>query len=45
VNWWNWPDDRIGKALPRILSPDIEAFLAYAEREGAILSTTASAQS
>ena len=31
VNWWNWNDAQIEKALPMLLSNDIERFLHFAE--------------
>jgi virginiamycin A acetyltransferase len=30
VQWWHWPNERIGKALPLMMSGDVSAFLAYA---------------
>lgn len=32
IRWWDWDDTRIEKALPMILSNDIEAFLNAAEQ-------------
>lgn len=32
VAWWNWPDALIDEAMPLLLSSDIEAFLAFAEK-------------
>ena len=29
--WWNWQDERIKKAVPKMLQTDIEAFLQAAE--------------
>lgn len=34
VAWWDWPEEEIGAALPLMLSDDVEAFLAAAERRG-----------
>jgi serine acetyltransferase len=31
VAWWNWTSEEIEKALPILLSDDIEVFLRYAE--------------
>ena len=31
VKWWNWEDDRIQKALPLLLNPDLRSFLQAAE--------------
>ena len=31
IRWWDWDDDRIEKAVPLLLSTDIEAFLRAAE--------------
>lgn len=31
VRWWDWQDDRLEKALPLLLSSDIEAFLEAVE--------------
>jgi chloramphenicol O-acetyltransferase type B len=33
IRWWEWEDDRIEKALPMLLNPDISAFLDAAEAE------------
>ena len=27
ISWWNWPYDKVIKALPYLLSPDIEEFI------------------
>jgi acetyltransferase-like isoleucine patch superfamily enzyme len=32
VKWWDWSDDEVRKARHLLLSEDVEAFLAYAER-------------
>jgi virginiamycin A acetyltransferase len=32
ISWWNWPDSKIKKLLPLILSENIEAFIEAAER-------------
>ena len=29
--WWEWPDERISECMDRLMSADIEAFLAVAE--------------
>ena len=31
VKWWNWQDDRIQKALPLLLNPDMRSFLKAVE--------------
>ncbi len=31
IKWWNWPRERIVRALPSLLAPDIEGFLAQVE--------------
>ena len=31
LRWWDWPDEKIDRFLPLILSPDIVAFLNAAE--------------
>lgn len=31
VAWWNWPDAKIARLMPKLLAADIEAFLAEAE--------------
>jgi len=31
LRWWDWPDDKVDRFIPLMLSPDIEAFLAAAE--------------
>lgn len=33
VKWWRWNEDEIVKALPLMLSDNIEAFLDYAEKK------------
>ncbi|MBE1443612.1 CatB-related O-acetyltransferase [Paenibacillus sp. OAS669] len=33
VQWWNWPLDRIERAIPFLLSTDIQLFLAYCEAQ------------
>ena len=32
IRWWDWPDDRIAKAMPHLLSDRIEDFLEAAEK-------------
>jgi chloramphenicol O-acetyltransferase type B len=32
VQWWHWPEERIARLLPLMLSRDIEAFLQAAEK-------------
>lgn len=32
LRWWDWPDERIAKAMPHLLSDKIEAFLDAAEK-------------
>ena len=32
VKWWDWPDEKVRFARNLLLSGDVEAFLAYAER-------------
>lgn len=32
MKWWEWDEQRIALAMPEILSPDAEAFLAKADR-------------
>lgn len=34
LRWWDWPDERIAKAMPHLLSDRIEAFLDAAEKGG-----------
>lgn len=31
LQWWNWPRERIVRALPHLLNPDVEKFLDMAE--------------
>ena len=31
IKWWDWPEDRIARAMPDILNTDIEQFLKKAE--------------
>lgn len=31
IAWWDWPEERVRRAIPKMLSTDIEAFLAEAE--------------
>lgn len=33
VGWWNWPDDRVKRAVPKMLQSDIEDFLNAAEND------------
>lgn len=33
IQWWNWPDDKIRRALPSLLSPNISAFI-QSSRDG-----------
>lgn len=33
LTWWNWPDERVKNAVPKMLQPDIKAFLAAAENK------------
>lgn len=28
IAWWKWPEDRIRRAIPALLSPDVERFIA-----------------
>ena len=35
IAWWDWPEDAVLAAVPRLLSGDIEAFIAWAEQVGA----------
>jgi len=32
IKWWDWPEDRIARAMPDILNTDIEQFLKKAEQ-------------
>lgn len=32
VSWWDWPEQKIARFMPRLLDPDIEAFLNEASR-------------
>lgn len=32
IKWWDWPRERIAKALPVLLNPDIERFIYLAKR-------------
>jgi hypothetical protein len=32
IQWWEWPADRVIRALPYMLSSDIDSFIAYARR-------------
>lgn len=32
IAWWNWPEEKISRALPYLLSDDIERFINYAEQ-------------
>jgi hypothetical protein len=34
LRWWDWPDDRIERFLPLMLSNDIAAFIEAARAEG-----------
>jgi acetyltransferase-like isoleucine patch superfamily enzyme len=34
IEWWNWPDDEIAKAMPFLLSENINAFIDYCEVNG-----------
>jgi len=31
IEWWSWPDERIERAMPALLSPDIDHFIREAE--------------
>ena len=31
IAWWNWPDDKVNSIVPKLMSGDIEDFLACAE--------------
>jgi hypothetical protein len=31
VRWWDWPLEEIRKAVPLMMSTDVERFLAYAQ--------------
>jgi len=31
LRWWDWPDERVRKAVPLMLQSDIEEFLRAAE--------------
>ncbi len=33
IAWWNWPDHKVDRYLPLILSPDISAFIAAAQAD------------
>jgi len=33
IRWWDWPDEKIERFLPRLLNSDLEAFLAATESE------------
>ncbi|WP_282938340.1 CatB-related O-acetyltransferase [Paenibacillus sp. RC67] len=33
IQWWNWPLDRIERAIPYLLSNDISLFLAYCDAQ------------
>ncbi len=35
VAWWDWSEEKISAAMPAILSPDLETFLAMAEGDPA----------
>ena len=42
IRWWDWPREEIVKAVPLLVSPDIDAFIQYArDREGSRASGTA----
>jgi len=32
IRWWDWPDEKIARFMPLLLQPEIELFLAAAER-------------
>lgn len=32
LQWWDWPDERIAKAMPLIMSADVEGFLDAVDR-------------
>jgi acetyltransferase-like isoleucine patch superfamily enzyme len=32
IRWWEWPDDKIVDAIPRLSSDDIDGFIAWARR-------------
>jgi chloramphenicol O-acetyltransferase type B len=34
LRWWDWPDDVVAAALPRLLSNDVEGLLAFARKRG-----------
>ena len=33
VAWWDWPADKIEKAIPRLFNKDVEAFLEWVEQK------------
>ena len=35
LRWWDWPDDKVDRFVPLLLSEDLSAFLDAAERDGA----------
>ena len=35
LRWWDWPDDKVDRFVNLLLSDDLSAFLAAAERDGA----------
>ncbi len=35
LRWWDWPDDKVDRFVPLLLSEDLAAFLEAAEREAA----------
>jgi len=35
IRWWDWPEDEIRKAVPLLVSPDIDAFIEYARNRDA----------
>ncbi|WP_314733315.1 CatB-related O-acetyltransferase [Afifella sp. JA880] len=34
IRWWDWPEDKLRRFIPALLSPDIDTFIREAEAEG-----------
>ena len=36
IEWWNWPEERVRRMVPFLSGPDVDAFIALADTEGAL---------
>lgn len=40
IRWWDWPEDKVHAAVPLLESEDVDAFIAYARGQSAVVSIT-----